>query len=355
MLPAVQRIFYPNWVSVAFFTQGWGLFFSEEVYNLSVLLGFVFLWHYLVAGWAVGCLLTHVAVVVGSRRFLAGGLCSSTKRLTGQTVVITGANVGIGKETARDMLRRGAHVIFACRDVAKAEAARQELRGEGGRAEVRKLDLSSLQSVREFADGIKKDNIKVHILINNAGVMMCPYMETSEGFELQMGTNHLGHFLLTNLLLPQMKHGEPARIINVSSLAHLRGKIDFEDFNYKKGYDRVQAYGNSKFANVVFTRQLAKILKGTNIQVFSLHPGAVYSNLSRHLIPQFINDFVSPLLTKTTMEGAQTTIYCALEATQHPEMYFSDCSVGWAIASSKDEALAEKFWKFSADLVKLET
>ncbi|KAA0193891.1 hypothetical protein HAZT_HAZT010100 [Hyalella azteca] len=358
----------------AFFTEGWGLFFSEELYNLSVLFSAALfsdrnasvaalLWQYLVGGVSVTGLLWSALWVVAVRRYLAGGLCTSTARLTGQTVVITGANVGIGKETARDLLRRGesykkllyyfkdkqvhlacclspgAHVILACRSLPKAEEARRSLLGEGGKVEVRLLDLSSLQSVRGFAAGLVKDNIKVHILINNAGVMMCPYMETQEGFEMQMGTNHLGHFLLTNLLLPQMKqHGEPARIINVSSLGHLSGEIDMDDlFFKKKPYDKVQAYANS-----------------TQIQVFSLHPGSVHSALGRHILSSVMNDYILCLALKTTLEGAQTTVYCATQAKQHSEMYFSDCAVGWALYASKDERLAEDFWKLSAQLVKLD-
>ncbi|XP_047738488.1 retinol dehydrogenase 12-like isoform X2 [Hyalella azteca] len=315
------------------------------------------LWQYLVGGVSVTGLLWSALWVVAVRRYLAGGLCTSTARLTGQTVVITGANVGIGKETARDLLRRGAHVILACRSFSKAEEARRSLLGEGGKVEVRLLDLSSLQSVRDFAAGLVKDNIKVHILINNAGVFMCPYMETQEGFEMQMGTNHLGHFLLTNLLLPQMKqHGEPARIINVSSTACLGGKIDLDDlFQKKKPYDALQSYSNSKLANVLFTRRLAHLLRGTKIQVFALHPGSVVSSATRHVMSStFFKDYVISLALKTTLEGAQTTVYCATEAQQHSEMYFSDCAVGWALDASKDERLAEDFWKLSAQLVKLD-
>lgn len=125
----------------------------------------------------------------------------------------------------------GARVIMACRDISKAKIAASEITHEKGKVEVRKLDLSNLQSIREFSEGIIKDKIKVHILINNAGVNLtsCPYSQTIDGFEMQMGVNHLGHFLLTNLLLPQMKHGEPARIINVSSLAHLGKNINVHE------------------------------------------------------------------------------------------------------------------------------
>ncbi|XP_018018103.2 retinol dehydrogenase 12-like isoform X2 [Hyalella azteca] len=353
----VQRMFYPNWLCWAFFTKSWGLFFSEELYNLTVLFSAALLWQYLSGSARITSVFWSAFWAVAVRRYLAEGLCTSTTRLTGQTVVITGANVGIGRETARDLLRRGAHVILACRSLPKAEEARRSLLGEGGKVEVRLLDLSSLQSVRDFAAGLVKDNIKVHILINNAGVVSCPYMETQEGFEMQMGTNHLGHFLLTNLLLPQMKqHGEPTRIINVSSIASLGGKIDLDDlFLKKKPYDPQQSYNNSKLANVLFTRRLAHLLRGTKIQVFALHPGCVVSSGTRHVLRStFLRDYVFSLMLKTTLEGAQTTVYCATEAEQHSEMYFSDCAVGWAPDASKDERLAEDLWKLSAQLVKLD-
>jgi len=297
-----------------------------------------------------------IVCIIAFRRYLAGGICNNTKRLHNQTIIITGSNIGIGKETARELLRRGAHVILACRTLAKAEDARRELCREGGKVEVRQLDLSNLKSIREFAAGIEKDDVQVHMLINNAGVMMCPYTETTDGFEMQMGTNHLGHFLLTNLLLPSIKkHKQPARIINLSSLAHLAGAIDVDNFNDKYNYDETQVYCNSKLANVLFTRELARQLKGTNIQVFSVHPGAVLSNLASHLVSSFVNNYLMGPLLKTTMQGAQTTIYCATEATQSQEMYFSDCSVGWAAPQAKDDTVAQQLWKHSSKLVGLAT
>ncbi|KAF2357682.1 Short-chain dehydrogenase/reductase SDR [Trinorchestia longiramus] len=354
-LERVRFVLTVHWISWSAITQSWQFFFRQEVYSLAVFFSTIFLWHHFITGWCVTGVVMKVVGVVAFRRWMAGGLCSSTRGMEGKTVIVTGANVGIGFETSRDLLRRGAHVILACRNVIAGEEARRRLLGEGGRSEVRQLDLSCLASVRSFAEGIIKDGIKVHLLINNAGVMMCPYSETKEGFELQMGTNHLGHFLLTNLLLPQLQHDQEARIINVSSLAHIRGKMDFNDLLYKnKKYDKVQAYGNSKLANILFTRQLAKRLKGTNIQVFSLHPGTVYSQLARHLVSSSINNWLAPLLLKTTAEGAQTTIYCATEATQHPHMYFSDCAPLKPTPEATDDAAAEQLWRMSADLVKLQ-
>ncbi|KAF2349808.1 NAD(P)-binding domain, partial [Trinorchestia longiramus] len=209
--------------------------------------------------------------------------------------------------------------------------------------------------INNAGTGILKDGIQVHILINNAGLIINSYSETDDGFELHMGVNHLGPFLLTNLLLPQMKHGKPARIINLSSVAHLCGAIDLDDLFFKtRPYNYVVRYSNSKLANILFTRQLAKILQGTQIQVFSVHPGGVHTEISRHLFSSFLENYIISIFQKTSIEGAQTTVYCATEAQQHPEMYFSDCAVGWALNASKDEVMAEGLWRLSAQLVGLE-
>uniref|UniRef100_A0A674GGF2 Retinol dehydrogenase 11 n=1 Tax=Taeniopygia guttata TaxID=59729 RepID=A0A674GGF2_TAEGU len=198
------------------------------------------------------------------RRYVAGGRCKSTARLEGKVVIITGANTGIGKETARDLAKRGARVIIACRDTAKAEAAANEIRAETGNQQVivKKLDLADTKSIREFAERFLAEEKELHILINNAGVMLCPYSKTADGFEMHLGVNHLGHFLLTFLLLERLKQSAPARIVNVSSLAHHGGRIRFHDLHGEKSYNRGLAYCHSKLANVLFTRELARRLQG---------------------------------------------------------------------------------------------
>lgn len=248
----------------------------------------------------------------------------------------------------------GAKIIMACRDTKKAEKAAIEIEREtGGEVVVMKLDLASLTSIRTFAEELKTKEKRIHMLINNAGIMMCPFMKTEDGFEMQMGTNHFGHFLLTNLLLPLLTHSEPARIITLSSLAHLSGVIPFDDMNYEKGYDRIQAYGNSKVANVLFTRHLAKKVKGTNIKVFSVHPGAVQSELARH-IGGDIMKYLMPFFVKKTAEGMQTTLYCALEADQDDEhYYFSDCVVGYTSSYARSDETAKKLWDLSEKMVGL--
>ncbi|XP_038582229.1 retinol dehydrogenase 12 isoform X2 [Micropterus salmoides] len=192
---------------------------------------------------------------------------SSEERLDGKTVIITGANTGIGKETARDLARRGARIVMACRDLERAEEARAEILEDTGNENViiRKLDLSDTKSIRAFAELINREEKQVNILINNAGIMMCPYSKTVDGFEMQLGVNHLGHFLLTYLLLDLIKRSAPARIVVVASVAHTWTGLRLDDINSERSYDTMKAYGQSKLANVLFARSLAKRLQGETV------------------------------------------------------------------------------------------
>ena len=221
-----------------------------------------------------------------ARRYFAGGVCRSKARLDGKTAIITGANSGIGIETAIDFAGRNARVILACRSVEKGEKAAVEVREKSGNDDVvfRQLDLASLASVRQFAATVLEEEPRIDILVNNAGVMACPYSKTEDGFEMQFAVNHLAHFLLTNLLLDRLKEAPSAKIVNVSSLAHMMGKINFDDMNREKSYDRWSAYGQSKLANILFTRSLAKRLVGTSVIVNALHPGSVVTELQRHVM-----------------------------------------------------------------------
>ncbi|XP_027699483.1 retinol dehydrogenase 12 isoform X2 [Vombatus ursinus] len=197
------------------------------------------------------------------RKHFAGGVCTSTAQLPEKVAVVTGANTGIGKETAKDLARRGARVYIACRDILKGESAASEIRAatKNQQVFVRKLDLSDTKSIRAFAKGFLAEEKQLHILINNAGVMMCPYSKTADGFETHFGVNHLGHFLLTHLLLERLKESAPSRVVNVSSVAHHFGSIYFRNLDGEKYYNRVFAYIQSKLANVLFTRELAYRLK----------------------------------------------------------------------------------------------
>ncbi|KAL6462877.1 hypothetical protein MHYP_G00292990 [Metynnis hypsauchen] len=293
---------------------------------------------------------------MSSVRSFFRGAWSSTVRLDGKTVIITGSNTGIGKETARDLAKRGARVILACRDLEKAEAARKELVEDSGNPDivVKKLDLSDTKSVKEFAEVINTEEKQLNILINNAGIMMCPYSKTVDGFEMQFGVNHLGHFLLTYLLLDLIKISTPARIVNVASVAHTWGSIRLDDINSEKSYVPRRAYGQSKLANILFTRSLAKRLQGTGVTVYSLHPGVVRSDLWRNLSkPIQIAVKIFSLFTKTTVQGAQTSIYCAVEQQLEGESggYYSGCAPARCSREASDDEMAQKLWELSCQML----
>ncbi|XP_062133076.1 retinol dehydrogenase 14-like isoform X2 [Drosophila sulfurigaster albostrigata] len=288
---------------------------------------------------------------------MQGGKFEKQTDETGKVVIVTGSNTGIGKETVLELARRGATVYMACRDKSRAEQARLEVIRETKNQNIffRELDLASLDSVRKFVDEFKKEQSKLDILINNAGIMLCPHMLTKEGFEMQLGVNHMGHFLLTNLLLDLLKKSLPSRIVNVSALAHVNGTINFDDLNSEKSYSPRKAYGQSKLANILFTRELAKRLEGTNVTVNALHPGVVETELSRH-VKIFNNPIfrflVSPLvwlIFKTAKNGAQTTLYAALDPDLNgvTGLYFSDCKPKEVSAAAKDANSAKRLWEES--------
>ncbi|CAB0030345.1 unnamed protein product [Trichogramma brassicae] len=276
--------------------------------------------------------------------------CQSKARLIGKTIVITGANSGIGKETARDLYRRGARVILACRNIEKAQAAveelkktppskpdREQFKGEPGELVICKLNLCSLKSVRECAKKLAASEAKIHVLINNAGVMMCPRERTEDGHELQLQSNHLGHFLLTMLLLPKMRDSAPGcRVINVSSMAHIHGQMNFDDLNGFKLYDPAKAYSQSKLSVLLFTRALERKLRELGLSgviAYSLNPGLVAEDLRRNLIDagglllfkagRLLVRCCVPLF-KTPEQAAQTILHCAIdeEALNHSGCYY---------------------------------
>lgn len=244
--------------------------------------------------YCVVAIATLVLVYVIWRVWWINGVpCRSKARLDGRTVIITGANTGIGKETAVDLARRGARVVMACRDMEKGRAACEEIKMRSGSESVvlHKLDLASCSSIRSFASRILDQEEEIHILVNNAGVMFVPYQLTEDGFEMHFGVNHLGHFLLTNLLLERIKASAPSRIITVSSLGHMAGHLDFEDMMWRKRYTSQLAYCRSKLANIMFSRELAQRLMGSGVTVCSLHPGTVYTELTRY----FFSGYLLPL------------------------------------------------------------
>ncbi|XP_060726030.1 retinol dehydrogenase 12, like isoform X2 [Tachysurus vachellii] len=249
-------------------------------------------------------------------------------------------------------------VIIACRNIEKADAALKEIIDVSGNQNVacKKLDLADFNSIREFAQNINSEEKQLNILINNAGVMACPYAKTADGFEMQIGVNHFGHFLLTFLLNDLLKRSAPARIITVSSMAHKWGTINLDDLNSEKSYDKAKAYSQSKLANVLFTRCLAKKLQGTGVTTYVLHPGVVQTELWRHLNrPQQAAMWLIKPFTKTSLQGAQTTIYCAVAPELETESgkYYSDCAPANCSSAAVDDDMAQRLWDLSCQMLKI--
>ncbi|KAM4580238.1 retinol dehydrogenase 13 [Odontesthes bonariensis] len=311
-------------------------------------------------GAALGVALICVTVL---RKWVAGGVCRCSVRLDGKTVLVTGANTGIGRETSRDLAGRGARVVMACRDLTRAKQAAEDIRRSTGNGNVviRHLDLASVYSVTQFAKDFLESEDRLDILINNAGVMMCPRWLTEDGFETQLAVNHLGHFLLTNLLLPVMKSSAPSRVINVSSIAHRGGRIDLDDlFFSRRPYSALESYRQSKLANVLFTWELAQRIKGSGVSAFCLHPGVIRTELGRHVEGWFpllgaLLRLPTLLLMKTPWQGCQTTVFCAVTPglEERSGCYFSDCTEREAAPEGRDEEVARKLWEESARLVGL--
>ena len=306
--------------------------------------------------------IVFAVIVILVRRYFNGGVCYSKEMLDGKTVIITGANTGIGKQTAIDLAKRNARVIIACRNVERGKQAEKDIRNLSKNENVhfRLLDLASFASIKMFCSQILAEEPRLDILINNAGIMRCPNWKTEDGFEMQFGVNHLGHFLLTNLLLDRIKEAPAGRIVVVSSLGHKRAKeINFDDINSTQSYDPKFAYGQSKLANNLFTIALHKRLAGTNVIVNCLHPGIIYTELGRYMeIPLWMKILLVPialLILKTPWQGAQTTIYCAVdkEVDGVSGLYFSDCKRKEPAPQALDELAAEKLWSLSAKLTGL--
>ncbi|XP_060679263.1 retinol dehydrogenase 11-like [Hemiscyllium ocellatum] len=314
------------------------------------------------------CVITGIAIAGATililRNWVAGGVCRCTKRLDGKTVIITGANNGIGRETARELAKRGARVIMACRDLEKGTLVAEQLRAAmcNDNIVVYKLDLASLDSIHCFAKEVTEKETRLDILINNAGAPIGPREVTEDGFEMQIGVNHFGHFLLTILLLEQLKSCTPARVINVSSRAHRIGKIRFNDINMKECYDPLVAFCQSKLANILFTRELAQRLQGTGVTVNAVHPGLLWTDTTRNMMshqPWWLRLLLAPFyfFLKSPRQGAQTTIHCAVD----PELdtvtgqYFSDCEISEVAYYAQDECMAKSLWDLSFEMVHLET
>jgi len=277
----------------------------------------------------------------------------------GRTYVVTGANSGLGLETTRELAARGAHVIMACRDLAKGQKACAGL--HGGQVEVRRLDLADLGSVREFAAGVEK----VDVLVNNAGIMMPPLHRTKQGFELQFGTNHLGHFALTGLLLDRLAEGGAPRVVTVTSALHRRGSVDFDDLGSEKSYSPSGSYARSKFANVLFGLELDRRLRAAGSPVSSLlaHPGYAATNLQSNGPTGLVSLLAKPanlLLAQPASRGAIPQLYAATAPEAEPGGFYGPDGLQEfrgrhpkpvrPARSAADPELARRLWEASEDL-----
>ncbi|XP_051129338.1 short-chain dehydrogenase TIC 32, chloroplastic-like [Andrographis paniculata] len=286
---------------------------------------------------------------------------------SGLTAIITGASSGLGVETARVLSLCGAHVIMAVRNVEAGKKVRESIiqKVPNAKIDVMELDLSSLASVRKFASEYNSSNLPLNLLINNAGVMATPFMLSQDNIEMQFATNHVGHFLLTNLLLDNMKKTaqesqKEGRIVNVSSEGHrfaYSEGIRFDKINDSSSYTSFYAYGQSKLANILHANELARRLKeeGANITANSLHPGAIPTNLSRHnSVIDSLSHWFGKYVLKSIPQGAATTCYVAL----HPQVkgvsgeYFADSNISKTSVLGTDVELAKKLWDFTVDLTK---
>lgn len=277
--------------------------------------------------------------------------------MSGKTVLITGANSGIGYCTARDLAGMGARVVLACRRPEAALEATDRITREHPRAELLSvtLDVSSMASVRVAVDEIQSRLPRIDVLINNAGVASVRRKESVDGFELTFATNHLGPFLLTNLLLPSIEQTQ-GRIVNVASVAHAMGQMHFDDLNLTQGYRVMKAYSQSKLANILFTRELARRLTGTGVTVNALHPGAVNTNIwpGEHWYERVASRVIR-LFTVTADEGARTSVWLA----SSPDVagktggYYQNCRPRKTRSNARDDKAAARLWAISADLVAL--
>jgi NAD(P)-dependent dehydrogenase (short-subunit alcohol dehydrogenase family) len=291
--------------------------------------------------------------------------------LEGKLAVVTGASSGLGVETCRVLASAGATVLMVARDEEKLEAVAAELLRQQPDAQLltQRMDLADLDSVHSAATEILLYHSEIQLLINNAGVMACPLQRTKQDFEMQFGTNHLGHFLFTGLLSEALLEGAPGRVINLSSAGHKFARFNFDDPSYHhRDYDKWQAYGESKTANVLFTVGLDRRTRERGVRSFAVHPGAIMTNLGRHMDEADLATLNerSPsskgLVFKTVEQGAATTVWAASspQLSGRGGVYLEDCQIAAAAVEGKstgvesyavNPAAADRLWLLSEELV----
>ena len=287
--------------------------------------------------------------------------------LRGRIAIVTGASAGLGTETARALAAAGATVTMTGRDPDKLARAAEKVRSAVPGADITTspLDLASLESVRTFAQEWLAANDRLHLLVNNAGVMFAPYGHTVDGFETHFGTNHLGHFLLTNLLVPALLADPPARIVNLSSGGHVASGIIWDDPNYeRRPFDKMEAYGQSKTANILFSLELDRRLATRGVHAYSVHPGMIVTtDLGRTMTREDYQQMKERAKanpsggglppTKTVEQGAATTVWAATapELDAHGGAYLADCAIAEPAPWARDPQDAARLWTLSEQLV----
>lgn len=284
--------------------------------------------------------------------------------LSGMVMLITGGTTGLGKESARALGSAGAEVIITARTEAKGRTAVDELRSAvpSGTFDFEVAELSSLSSVRSFTDRFLRDHDRLDALIANAGIMAVPFGTTENGFEMQFGTNHLGHFVLVNRLVPLLRESAPARIVILSSAGHVASDIVWNDPNFATHeYSKMEAYGQSKTANILFAVELDRRLGDSGVHAWAVHPGMVRTDLGRNFTKDDFSDLAKraktaggelpPLVTVDV--GASTQVWAATnpDALHNTGAYLADCAVAKAAAYATDTAAAQRLWELSEELV----
>jgi NAD(P)-dependent dehydrogenase (short-subunit alcohol dehydrogenase family) len=286
--------------------------------------------------------------------------------LRGKVAMVTGASTGLGLETSRALASVGARVVMAGRDRSRIDAALATVQDDVPDAQLEpgEVDLASLDSVRAFAAAFASTHDRLHLLINNAGVMYTPFEHTAEGFEMQFGTNHLGHFLLTNLLVPQLLADPPSRVVNLSSGGHMGSDIVWDDVNFeRRDYDKFSAYGQSKTANILFSVELDRRLADRGVHAYAVHPGMIATELGRHMTKDDFQALIDRAKSapsgglppyKTVEQGAATSVWAATapELDTQGGTYLADAEVTdqhapWA----RDPESARRLWALSEEMV----
>lgn len=284
--------------------------------------------------------------------------------LNGKVIIVTGSTSGLGKEATKILAQKNATVIMAVRNTSKAEKIVQAIKEHipKSQIDIRAMDLSSLVSVKHFAEQVLKNYERLDVLINNAGIMACPFDKTKEGYEIQMGTNHLGHFALTGLLMPLLEKTNNARIVATSSIGHRMGNIDFNDINWeKRKYSTTQAYSDSKLANLYFVYELAKKLnyQKKEIKVTAAHPGWTKTDLQKHT---WYMRMLNPLFSQGPDQGVLPTLRAAFDPHARSGDYFGPSRFFEMHGSpvivesnerSKDSEAAKKLWEISERLTNI--